>query len=202
MKEIDFKFVIKLIIVMFLITPIFFGFNIEYLLPRKIDLLIFSILIVGIIIISVLSYMTVQYQISEKMFDKIKSHEIINAFINSEFFPLYSSFLITMIMEELIFRFYIVGLLIYFIKEIYAVLISSAFFSIFHLHTWFSHRDKGITVIYLIYSLLLGLLLAYVFLNLGIVISIFIHYCLALTFYYEIYRKFKIKDSQNIMEST
>jgi len=190
-REIDFKFIIKLIIVMFLITPIFFGFSIEFILPQQINIFPIFISISGIMLILTLSFATVKYQFSNDMFEKIKSHEVINGFINSDYFYLYSTFLITMIMEELIFRFYIIGLLIHFVKSLYAILLSSIIFSLFHIHTWFSHHNKRITIIYLIYSFLLGLLNGYIFISLGIIISLIVHYFLALVFYYQIYKKFK-----------
>jgi membrane protease YdiL (CAAX protease family) len=190
-REIDFKFVIKLIIVMFLFTPIFFGFSSEFLLPQKINVFSISIVLFGIILILILSEITVRYQITETSFENLKSHEVIESFISSDYFTLYSTFLITMIMEELIFRFYIVGLLIHFIGSFYTILVSGIIFSLFHIHIWFSHHNRDITLIFLAYSFLLGLLNAYILITLGILFSIFIHYFLALAFYYEIYKKFR-----------
>jgi membrane protease YdiL (CAAX protease family) len=190
-REIDFRFIIKLIIVMFLITPIFFGFSSEFLLPQKINAFSISTVIFGIILIFTLSKITVRYQITEASYENLKSQEVIESFISSDYFALYSTFLITMIMEELIFRFYIVGLLIHFIGSIYTILVSSIIFAFFHIHTWFSHHNRDITLIYLAYSFLLGLLNAYILITFGILFSIVVHYFLAFLFYYEIYKKFR-----------
>ncbi|MFO7794795.1 MAG: CPBP family intramembrane glutamic endopeptidase [Promethearchaeati archaeon] len=191
MKEIDFKVIIKIIIVMFLITPIFFGFSIEYLFPWRINIINITLIISGIFILYLLSYLTVRYQINQKIFDIMKDHEVVNAFLESKYFVIFTSFLVTIIMEELIFRFYIIGVLIHLMGPIYVILISSSIFSLYHLHIWFSHHNKAITFLYIGYSFLLGLLNAYVFLNLGIFFAILIHYILALIFYFEIAIKFK-----------
>jgi len=191
MKEIDFKVIIKIILVMFLITPIFFGFSIEYLFPWKINIINITLMISGIFILYILSYLTIRYQINQKIYNIMKNHEVVNAFIESKYLILFTNFLVTIIMEELIFRFYIVGVLIHLIDAIYVILISSSIFSLYHLHIWFSYHNKAISLLYIGYSFLLGLLNAYIFLNLGIFFAVLIHYLLAIIFYFQIANKFK-----------
>ncbi|MBD3214343.1 MAG: CPBP family intramembrane metalloprotease [Candidatus Lokiarchaeota archaeon] len=125
------------------------------------------------------------------MFDKFKSNEIIHALSNKTYFPLYSSFLITMVMEELIFRFYSIGLLLIFINEFVAILISSFIFSLYHIHIWYTFRNKRLLIIYLFFSFLLGLLNGFLLIQFGIIFCIIIHYGLTFIFYWSIYKKYK-----------
>ncbi|MFX1501949.1 MAG: CPBP family intramembrane glutamic endopeptidase [Promethearchaeota archaeon] len=127
----------------------------------------------------------------------MRKHDVTNALINRNnriviwvFFPL------TMIMEELIFRYYLIGFLNYSLnlEDFSVILISSLIFSLYHIHTWFSFKNLTILLVNLIYTFLMGLYIGYLFLNIGIIPSILIHYVLALSLYYNIYKRYTKKN--------
>jgi len=122
----------------------------------------------------------------------MKQHDVIDALINNKnkvvlwvFFPL------TIIMEELIFRYYSMGLLLnqFDLDQISAILISSIIFSFYHFHFWFKMKNFRILLIYLGFSFFLGLFSAYILLNLGIFFCILVHYTLAFKLYVDLSKK-------------
>jgi membrane protease YdiL (CAAX protease family) len=97
-----------------------------------------------------------------------------------------------MINEELLFRYYLIGFLVNQLKYgiIAAIIISSLLFSLYHIHCWFSFKNLRILMLNLIYSFLLGLYNSYVVIILGIFPCILIHFGLALSLYYDLYKKY------------
>ncbi|MFX1314472.1 MAG: type II CAAX prenyl endopeptidase Rce1 family protein [Promethearchaeota archaeon] len=123
----------------------------------------------------------------------LEKQDVINAFISKRnriiiwiFFP------IIMIIEELIFRFYIIGLLInqLDLDNFTAIFISSLIFSLFHIHTWFSYKSFRILLVNLVFPFLLGLFNGYILLTLGIFPCIIVHYTIVLNLYYNLYNRY------------
>ena len=104
-------------------------------------------------------------------------------------FPIY--FPIIMTIEELIFRYYLIGFLLNQLKLdiISAILIASAIFSIYHIHTWFGFKNLRILLINLALSFLLGLFNGWILLTLGIFPCIIVHYAVAMLLYHTIYKR-------------
>ncbi|NVM17425.1 MAG: CPBP family intramembrane metalloprotease [Candidatus Lokiarchaeota archaeon] len=122
----------------------------------------------------------------------MKQHDVVNALMNGDsitallvFFPL------TMIMEELIFRYYLIGLLLNELMVGFklAIVVSSLTFSIYHVHIWFRFKDKNILISYLISSFLLGIYNGFILLTLGVFACIIVHTFLVLILYYNFYKK-------------
>ena len=63
------------------------------------------------------------------------------------------------IMEELIFRYYLLGFLALtlHLELAISILISSLVFSLYHIHTWFTFKSSKILLINISYTLILGL---------------------------------------------
>ncbi|MFW9947434.1 MAG: type II CAAX prenyl endopeptidase Rce1 family protein [Candidatus Odinarchaeota archaeon] len=137
------------------------------------------------------------YGYNAEIIKVMEKHDIINSFVEGNNKIIRGlGFLVIMAIEELVFRYYLVGLLFIqsYLGEILVILISSLIFSIFHIHTWFSYRNVRILVIFLIYSFFLGLFNGYLLLTVGIIPCILVHFSLAYILYYGIYtRYFKIK---------
>jgi len=128
----------------------------------------------------------------EKSKELMKQHDVVKALLNGNnrivllvFFPL------TMIMEEFIFRYYLIGVLLYQLKLglILAILISSVIFSLYHLHIWFKFRNLKILISYIISSFLLALYNGYLLITLGIFVCIIVHTILVFILYYNLYKK-------------
>ena len=128
----------------------------------------------------------------EKSKELMKQHDVVKALLNGNnrivllvYFPL------TMIMEEFIFRYYLIGILLYQVKLglIFAVLISSIIFSLYHLHIWFKFKSLKILISYLISSFLLAIYNAYLLITLGIFVCIIVHTILVFILYYNLYKK-------------
>ena len=187
------KYFLILIIFIFLIIPIIFGFNIEYLFIREFDLFNALILFLGFILFIIIGKLIEMYVYNEKNITVLEKQDVINAFISRRnqiiiwvFFP------IIMIIEELIFRFYIIGLLINQLESdtFTAIFISSLIFSLFHIHTWFSYKNLRVLLVNLVFPFFLGLFNGYIFLTLGIFPCIIIHYIIVLNLYYNLYNRY------------
>ena len=175
-----------------LIIPIFFGIYADFLTISEINLDILLLLLIGLVLLLVLGKVMEIFLYGKKSKEKMKQHDVIGAFLNEEgkivllvFFPL------TMIMEELIFRYYLIGFLLnpLNLKIISAIMISSLIFSLYHIHTWFRFKDLKILISYLIFSFVLGIYNAYLLFTLGIFACIIVHFSLVFMIYYNLYKK-------------
>ena len=191
--ENSFKYIIIVIISAILFIPMFFGVYIEHLFVRELNFYSILFLLSGLLILLSIGKLIEIFIFNKKIIELMKKHDVTNALINKDnriiiwlFFPL------TMIMEELIFRYYLISFLIYSIKlEVISVIfISSLVFSLYHIHTWFSFKNITILMINLGYPFLMGIFIGYIFLRFGIIPCILIHYILAFSLYYHIYRKY------------
>ena len=179
------------IISVVLIIPILFGVYTENFIVRYADLYTILLLILGFSLLLFIGKIINFFGFNNYDIELMRRHDVINAFINNNRIVLWIFFPITMIMEELIFRYYSLSFLATTLqlKLILSILISSIAFSLYHIHTWFSYKSQAILLINLSYTLLLGLYLGYLFYTLGFIICILIHYLIALYLYYNLYRK-------------
>jgi membrane protease YdiL (CAAX protease family) len=145
--NLDYRF--KLIIIFILIIPLFFGFNKEFIFPSNFSLVDFIIIIFGIIFLFIFGIFFITPFFKTQHFEKMKKHEVVKAFINREYKPLYRSFLLSMIIDEMIFRFYIAGVLIQYLEMINVIILSSTIFSVYHVYIWFYLKDIRVLCVYL-----------------------------------------------------
>jgi len=178
--------------VIVLTIPIFFGIYADFLTISEINFKILLLLLIGFVLLLVLGKVMELFLYGKKSKDKMKKHDVIKAFLNEEgkivllvFFPL------TMIMEELIFRYYLIGFLLNHLnlEVISTIMISSLIFSLYHIHTWFRFKDLKILISYLIFSFILGIYNAYLLFTLGIFACIIVHFSLVFVTYYNLYKK-------------
>lgn len=179
------------IISVVLIIPILFGVYTENFIVRDADLYTILLLILGFSLLLFIGKIINYFGFNNYDIELMRRHDVINAFINNNRIVLWIFFPVTMIMEELIFRYYLISFLATTLqlKIILSILISSIAFSLYHIHTWFSYKSQAILLINLSYTLLLGLYLGYLFYTLGFIVCILIHYLIALYLYYNLYRK-------------
>ncbi|MFW9936499.1 MAG: type II CAAX prenyl endopeptidase Rce1 family protein [Candidatus Thorarchaeota archaeon] len=186
------KYILISSLVILLVIPIFFGVFNQYLLLSQINLIDITYLVIGMIVLLLIGFLISTFVYDTKSLELMKNHDVINSLIRRNnrlvlvlFFPL------TMIMEELIFRYYILGLFMIELKfeTLLAVLLSSLIFSVYHIHFWFKFKNLRITTTYIIYSFLLGLFTAYILITFNIFISIFAHYIIAFAIYFLLFKK-------------
>jgi membrane protease YdiL (CAAX protease family) len=186
------KYLTITLVVIILIFPLFFGIYTEFLIINDFNLFILAYLIIGFVFLLVLGKVMEYFMDKGASKEIMKYHDVINALLNKNgkiillvFFPL------TMIMEEFIFRYYLIGVLLYQLKLglILAILISSIVFSLYHLHIWFKFKNLKILISYLISSFLLALYNGYLLITLGILACIITHTVLVFILYYNIYKK-------------
>jgi len=186
------KYLAIIITVIVLIIPIFFGVYNEFLIIREVSLGIVLYLLVGFVFLLGLGKVMEKFVYNETSKELMKQHDVVNTLMNGDsitallvFFPL------TMIMEELIFRYYLIGLLLNDLMGgiFLAVIISSIIFSIYHFHIWFRFKDKNILISYLISSFILGIYNGFILLTLGIFACIIVHAVLVFILYYNLYKK-------------
>ena len=186
------KHLIIAVIVALLIVPIFFGVYIDFLFVSELSINIVLFLIVGFLSLLGLGKLMEIFGYNEKSKEAMRQHDVVNSLLKGEgittlviFFPL------TMVMEELIFRYYLIGILLNELRVdfILAVVLSSIIFSIYHVHIWFKFKDKAILISYLITSFLLGIYNGFILLSLGIFACIILHTGLVFILYYTLYKK-------------
>ncbi len=149
-------------------------------------------LVLGLVGFLLIGKLIAVYGYDFPSFEAIKTQDVLNALINRKNKAIIWIFLpMIMVIEELIFRFYMIGFLVNQVglDVISAILISSVLFSLFHIHIWFRFKNRRILLINLGDSFLLGLFNGYILLTLGIIPCILIHYVLVLILYYTIYKK-------------
>jgi membrane protease YdiL (CAAX protease family) len=186
------KYIVITITVILLIIPIFFGIYIDFLIVNELSLNVMLFLLIGFVILLGLGKVMDLFIFNERSKELMKQHDVVTALLKGNdkgvlfiFFPL------TMIMEELIFRYYLIGLLLneIMVGFILAIVISSIAFSMYHIHIWFRFKNLNILISYLVSSFLLGIYNGFILLTLGIFACIFIHTVLVLILYYNIYKK-------------
>jgi len=195
------KYIIISVISLLLILPMFFGLYVENIIPQAINLYTFLIIFGGLIVLFTLGELIDIFGFNTESLELIKEHDVIQALITKKKrLVILSLFLLTMIMEELIFRYYLLSFLFHSLNLdfILVLIISSLFFSLYHFHTWFTFKNLRILGIFLIISFLLGLFLGFIFITLGFFICVIIHSLFALLFYFNLFnRYFKTKENQN-----
>jgi len=187
------KYIIISIVFAFLTIPIFFGLYLEYFTIRELKWLIITIIISGLFILLILGKLVEIFGYNQNTVEAMGKHDVIYVFINRDNKSLiWFYFPIIIIIEELIFRYYTIGFLDYTLKldPVVVIIVSSLFFSIYHIHMWFRYKNLLILLIYLAYPFMLGLYTGYLFLNIGIIPCILVHYFIALYGYYGIYRRY------------
>lgn len=186
------KYLTITLVVIILMFPLFFGIYTEFLIINDLNLFTLAYLLIGFLFLLVLGKVMEHFMYKGASKETMKHHDIINALLNKNgkiilfvFFPL------TMIMEEFIFRYYLMGVLLHQLKLglILAILISSIVFSLYHLHIWFKFKDLNVLISYLISSFLLALYNGYLLITLGIFVCIIVHTILVFILYYNLYKK-------------
>ncbi|MHA1458861.1 MAG: CPBP family intramembrane glutamic endopeptidase [Promethearchaeota archaeon] len=190
------KFGIKYLTITFVVTlliiPLFFGIYIDFLFVSEFSLCVILFLLIGFLFLVGLGKLIEILMYNDKSKEMMKQHDVIKALLNgNDIIVLLVFFPLTMIMEEFIFRYYLVGILLHQLKLeiILAVLISSAIFSLYHLHIWFKFKNLKILVSYLISSFLLAIYNGYLLITLGIFACIIVHTSLVFILYYNLYKK-------------
>jgi membrane protease YdiL (CAAX protease family) len=187
------KHIILSVSLIILTIPIFFGVYLEYFTIRELNWFVILIFIIGILVFLILGKIIEVYVYNDNNIEVFRKQDVLNAFINRNnrliiwfFFP------IIIIIEELIFRYYSIGILVHVLnlESVAAIFISSLIFSLFHIHIWFRYKNLMILLTNLGYPFLMGLYISYIFLQLGIIPCIIIHYSIALFSYYNIYRRY------------
>ena len=187
------KYVLIVVVFLLLTIPIFFGIYIETIFLQVSNLYVIIILFGGLIVLLSVGEFTDRYGFNFESLEAIKDHDVIQALTEKKSrLKILILFIITMIMEELIFRYYLISLLFHTLdlNIVVVLIISSLFFSLYHIHTWFSYKNLKILVIFLSNSFLLGLFLGYVFLTLGFFYCIIIHSIIAFIFYFNLVNRY------------
>ena len=187
------KYIIICIITILLTIPIFFGVFIEFFLIKVINLVSILILVFGISSLLLIGILIEVFVYNNHLFVIIQNHDVINALIHkNNRIIVWIFFSITMIMEELIFRYYSIGILnsVLNLQYLLTILISSIAFSLYHIHIWFTIKNLKILFINLIYSFLMGLYLGFIFFSFGFLSCIIAHYIIAFLMHYNLYRRY------------
>jgi membrane protease YdiL (CAAX protease family) len=108
---------------------------------------------------------------------KFENHLVVSGLKERNYFMLGFVFPMTMLLEEVLFRgFLLGGMILWFqIPRGLAIVSSSVIFSLYHLHVWPSFRDKKILACFMGFSFLLGLACGYFLFEFGLLGSILFH---------------------------
>jgi membrane protease YdiL (CAAX protease family) len=169
-----------------------FGIYSDFLIVNELSAGIGLVVLFGFAILLGLGKLIELFMYNDSSKEKMRQHDVVSTLLNKKGFTLLLVFLIlTMVMEELIFRYYLIGLLLneLLVGSFSAIVISSIIFSVYHFHIWFRFKDFRILVSYLVISFLLGIYNGVVLLTLGIFPCIILHTLLVFILYYNLYRK-------------
>jgi membrane protease YdiL (CAAX protease family) len=133
------------------------------------------------------------YIYNENSLRIIVKQEVVYSFSTKSYSNILIFFPITMIIEELIFRFYLLGLFFEVLNVHIAILFGAVIFSVYHIHFWFAFKNLKVVTTYMIFSFFLGLLNGYIFNYFGLVVCIVFHSFSVLDVYYQLYKKIKDK---------
>jgi len=187
------KFVFIVVVFAVLTIPIFFGIYVETIFLQVSNLYAIIVLFGGLVIFLSVGELIDIYGFNIESLEAIKEHDVIQALTQKKNRLItLLLFIITMIMEELIFRYYLISFLFYSLNLniILVLILSSLFFSLYHIHTWFTYKNVRILGIFLSNSFLLGLFLGYIFLTLGFLYCIIIHSIIAFIFYFNLVKRY------------
>ncbi len=191
------KYVIIVVVFTLLTIPIFFGLFVETIFLQVSNLYAIIILFGGLVILLSVGELIDVYGFNILSLEAIKEHDVIKSLTEKkDRLITLLLFIITMIMEELIFRYYLISILFHSLdlNMILVLIISSLVFSLYHIHTWFIFRNMRILGIFLSYSFLLGLFLGFIFLTLGFFYCLILHPIIAFLIYFNLVnRYFKTK---------
>jgi len=188
------KYIFITFLDLILLIPLSFGVFTQYLSIKEINPPIILVIIIGLIGIFLFGLFIQRYGYNKLAIEMMKNHDVTATFLENEakiilflFFPL------TMLMEELIFRLYLIGLMITILNlnTISIILLASLIFSIYHLHFWFKFKNLRITLIFIAGSFLMGILLSFTLITLGLVFCVAFHLSITLLMYYSLAKKIK-----------
>lgn len=139
------------------------------------NVLLFLILIISLTLVGVAF---IPNMLGETALESMKMIPILTAIDNRQWITLLFYFPITMLFEELLFRGILLGSLIEFAEfDIFtSVLLSSAIFGLYHIHIWFVFKNKRMTIVFITYSFVLGILCGVIFPIFGILGCTLFHY--------------------------
>ena len=190
------KDVIIIIVVFIAIIPLFYGYNLQKIVILTFNFNLIAVLALGLIILFLLGRLIFSTLLDDKSISLMENHDMIDSFIKkNQKWTKWFIFPLTMLMEELIFRFYAISIIINLIKlsPFLAIILSSSIFAVYHIHFWIRLRNFRIFISFFILSFLLGLLNGYAFIYFGLLACFFIHYGMAFELYFYLYRKFYVK---------
>ena len=130
------KYIILSSLLISLTIPMFFRVYLEYFTIRELNWFITLILIIGLLILLFLGKIVEIFGYSSENVEVIRKQDVINTFINrNNRSIIWFLFTIIIIIEELIFRYYSIGILVHVLEleSIAALFISSLIFSLFHI---------------------------------------------------------------------
>jgi len=190
------KNVIIIIVVFIAIIPLFYGYNLQNVVILTFNFNLFAVLALGLVILFLLGRLIFSTLLDEKSILQMENHDLVDSFIKkNQKWVKWFIFPLTMLMEELIFRFYAISIIINPIKlnPFLAVIISSSIFAAYHIHFWIRFKNFRIFISFFILSFFLGLLNGYAFIYFGLLVCFIIHYGMAFELYFYLYRKFYVK---------
>jgi membrane protease YdiL (CAAX protease family) len=191
--EKDTKYLIICVVFLLLILPVFFGLYAENLFFQIINNYTLLTLFGGLVVLLTVGEIIDIFGFNTQSLELIKENDVIQSLITrKKRFVILTLFLIIMITEELVFRYYLIGFLndSLNLDIILVLILSSVFFSLYHIHMWFKFKNIRILIIFLGNSLLLGFFLAFIYLTLGFIVCVIIHYLLAFLFYFSLFNRY------------
>ena len=188
------KYLIIIILDVILLIPIYFGLFTRYLLIKEFNFSILLTLIISIIFFIAFSLIIQKYGYDKSTISLMVNHDVTSTLVgNGNKMILFLFFPLTMLMEELLFRYYLIGFMetILHLDVIVIVLLSSLIFSVYHLHFWFRFKNVRLTMIFIIGSFVMGIFLSFILMTLGLIFCVVVHFTLAILMYYNLANKIK-----------
>ena len=157
------------------LKPNWIGINPYPKINSGFEFYIETVILLGGIISLILIAESIISIVNKKQLQDVSTLSFIVTIRRTEYYSLFVTYPLTLLCEELLFRGVIFNLLFENTSIFNAIFISAGIFGLYHIHILIAYKNPVITLVYIIYSFLLGLLLGRVVLYFGILACWAIH---------------------------
>lgn len=177
---------LKWLFIICLIIPMIFLNKTQFIIDAAplLDFILFGGLAA---VVAILGYLLLVKILTSDQLAKFKQHNIIQAIKHRDLGFIFTDFLGSMVFEEVVFRYYVLGiLLLEALNPIGAVLINGVIFAGYHFHMYAKFPSKRFMGVILGYTFILAVYLGYLFMACGWIATFIAHTLIVGLIYYNL----------------
>ncbi len=176
------------IVIIILVIPILLGYQREDLLLISGNFWVYFIsILIGLILFTV-GYYCITY-FGKNSLEILKKNPVFQNLEARRYLLTLAYFALFMLIEELIFRFYLFSVLRDNWSEIGGLWVASLIFCLYHINIYLQYKDVRLAVIYILFSFILGVYLTLIFNTFGLIGAFIAHFIGVFLIYFFIWKK-------------